>query len=119
MLRLTKNNTIALAVKLRLPTDNPGTFNEGTITAQVVILSKDALRDLADADTTDAQYIDQLVKSVDGLGDADGNPISGDAALTELKSGPWSSFLQSAVLQAYFEQFGEARVKNSKPSRGR
>ena len=54
-----------------------------------------------------------------GPTDADGNPISGDAALTELKSGPWSSFLQSAVLQAYFEQFGEARVKNSKPSRGR
>lgn len=119
MLRLIKTETVALPVKLRLPTATAGVFNEGSITAQVVVLSKDQLKDLADAETSDADYIKTIVKDVEGLGDAQGNPIKGEAALAEVLNGDWSSFLQNAILAAYFEQFGEARVKNSKTSRGR
>lgn len=119
MLRLSKTNTVSLPCKLRLPTDNPLKFNEGTITSTVKILPKDRMRELAEAETTDAEYLELLLVSVDGLGDDEGNAIAGDAALDEVRKGQWSTFLQAAILQAYFEQYGDARVKNSKTSRGR
>lgn len=119
MLRLTKTDTVALPVKLRLPTDNAATFNEGTVTCKVKILSKDRMRELSEKETTDAEYLDLFLVDVDGLGDEDGKPIAGEAALTEVRTGQWSTFLQAGILQAYFEQYGDARVKNSKPSRGR
>lgn len=119
MLRLTKTETVALPVKLRLPTDNPNTFNEGTITCKVKILPKERMRDLTEQETTDAEYLEQILVDVEGLGDEAGNAISGIAALTEVRTGTWSTFLQAGILAAYFEQFGDARVKNSKTSRGR
>lgn len=118
MLKLTRTNLIALAVKLRLPTETPGKFLEGTITAKVKVLTKEEIAELAEKGTTDVEYIEHLVSSVEGLGDADGNPLTGEAALVEVKKGQWSAYLQAGIIQAYFEQFGEARVKNSKPSRG-
>ena len=119
MLKLQKVNAVAMAVKLRLPTDNPAAFNEGTITCKVRILDKEALGDLVDKGASDSEYIDQLLLDVEGLGDENGSAITGEAAIKEVKSGPWSVFLQSAILGAYFEQFGDARVKNSRTSRGR
>lgn len=119
MLRLIKSNTVSMPCKLRLPTENPAVFNEGSINCKVKILSKDEIRALGEAEPTDAEYIERLLVSVEGLGDEDGNPISGEAALAEVRTGQWSTFLQSAIIQAYFEQYGDARVKNSKPSRGR
>jgi len=119
MLRLTKTETVALLVKLRLPTDNPNAFNEGTITCKVKILSKDRMRELTEQETSDAEYLRLILVSVEGLGDEAGAPINGEAALNEIYDGAWSTFLQAGVLQAYFEQYGDARVKNSKPSRGR
>ncbi|QHB72927.1 hypothetical protein [Stenotrophomonas sp. 364] len=117
MLRLKKTTTVAMPIKLRLPTENPDSFNEGTITAHVKILTKDEMKSLAEAETADAEYVDKLLVSVEGLGDEDGSPINGDAALEQMRRGPWSTFLQAAFLQAYFEQYGDARVKNSKTSR--
>lgn len=119
MLRLTKTETVAMPVKLRLPTDNPNSFNEGTINCKVKILTKDRMRDLTENGTNDAEYLDLVLVDVEGLGDENGTAIKGDAALAEVRAGSWSTFLQSAILQTYFEQYGDARVKNSKPSRGR
>lgn len=119
MLKLSKTNLVALPVKLRLPTENPNTFNEGTITCKVVVLPKDRLAELSDASTPDAEYISEFLKSVEGLGDDEGKALVDDAALEAVRTGPWSTFLQAAILAAYFEQFGDARVKNSKTSRGR
>ncbi|CAD7351580.1 MULTISPECIES: hypothetical protein [Xanthomonas] len=119
MLRLTKSETVAMPVKLRLPTDNPNSFNEGTITCKVKILSKDRVRELSDKETNDGEYLDLVLVDVEGLADENGTAIKGDAALDEVRIGGWSTFLQNAILQAYFEQYGDARVKNSKPSRGR
>ncbi|WP_411832327.1 hypothetical protein [Pseudoxanthomonas mexicana] len=119
MLKLTKTALFALTAKLRLPTETPGTFNEGAITAKVKVKTKEQLLDMSEQGFTDIEYINELVDSVEGLGDENGQPITGDAAMHEVRSGAWSPFLQAAILAAYFEQFGEARVKNSKPSRGR
>jgi len=119
MLKLTKTATVARPVKLRLPTDNPATFNEGTIPVGVKLLTKEQLKDLADAELHDTEYLRQILVSVSGLGDEDGHPIEGEAALAQVNTGPWSTYLQNAILQDYWEQYGEVRVKNSKPSRGR
>ncbi len=119
MLKLKKVAIVCRQVMLRLPTDNPDTFNEGTFTVGVKILTKEKLKELADADLHDTEYLRQILVSVSGLGDEDGNPVEGDAALAEVYSGPWSTYLQNAILQDYWEQYGEVRVKNSKPSRGR
>ncbi len=119
MLKLSKVITFSRQVKVRLPTDNPAVFNEGTITVGYRVKSKDEIKDLAARELSDQEYFDECVVSVDGLGDSDGNAISGDAALTETRSGNWSTYLLQAIISDYFEQYGEARVKNSKPSRGR
>ncbi|EMT5435850.1 hypothetical protein WMR10_001399 [Stenotrophomonas maltophilia] len=119
MLKLKKTATVSRPVKLRLPTDNPDTFNEGTITVGVKILTKEQLKDLADAEIHDTEYLRQILVSVSGLGDENGNPIEGDEALAEVYTGPWSTYLQNAILQDYWEHYGDVRVKNSKPSRGR
>lgn len=119
MLKLRRSNTVGRQVKVRLPTENPNTFVEGTLTAQVRIKTKDELKQFADEELSDAEYVRELVASVEGLGDEDGNAITGDKAIDEVVSGPWSNYLTAAILQDYFEQFGEARVKNSKPSRRR
>ncbi len=119
MLKLSKATTFAHQVKVRLPTDKPDVFNEGTITVNYNIKSKDEFVELGDKGLSDQEYFDAAVNSVDGLGDSEGNPISGAEALAETKSGKWSTFLLSAIISDYFEQYGEARVKNSRPSRGR
>ena len=119
MLKLSKTNLVALPVKLRLPTENPATFNEGTITCKVLVLAKEKLTELAEIQATDAEYLDTFLKEVEGLGDDEGQALTGEAALDQVRKGPWSTFLQAAILSSYFEQFGDARVKNSKTSRGR
>ncbi len=119
MLKLKKIDTIARQIKVRLPTDNPAVFNEGTLDVRFKIASKDEVVANAEKEQTDLEFFDQVVVSVDGLGDENGNAITGDAALKECKSGPWSVYLVNAILQDYWEQYGDARAKNSKTSRGR
>lgn len=119
MLKLRKTNTITFPVKLRIPTDNPNSFNEGSITVQAKVKSKEELTEYAEKGLNDAEYLEEILVKVEGLGDEDDNPITGEAALAEVKTGLWSSFLTPAILQEYFERMGESRVKNSKPSRGR
>lgn len=119
MLKLRRTKNITFPVKVRIPTDNPNTFNEGTFIVQAKVKSKEELAEYTDRGLNDAEYLDELVVQVEGLGDEDGNPITDEAALTEVKTGLWSSFLTPAILQEYFERMGESRVKNSKPSRSR
>jgi len=119
MLRLTKTNAVSRTIKLRLPTEKPNVFNEGDITAKVTLLPKDELRVLLDADQGDAEFLRRILVSIEGLGTEEGEPISGDSALAEVYSGKWSAYLQNAIIQDYLEQYGDARAKNSKTSRGR
>lgn len=116
MLKLSKATTFSREVKIRLPTDNPIVFNEGVLAVRYNIKSKDEVVALAAQGLSDQEYFDETVNSVDGLGDADGNAITGEAALTETRSGKWSNYLLAAIIGDYFEQYGEARVKNSRPS---
>ena len=119
MLKLSRTNLVSRAIKVRLPTENPHAFAEGEITYKAKIKTKDELAALSEAGLTDGDYINELLVDVNGLGDAEGVAIAGDAALTEVRTGTFSSYLQAAILQDYFEQYADARVKNSKTSRGR
>ncbi|WP_296280550.1 hypothetical protein [Pseudoxanthomonas sp.] len=119
MLKLKKTAEVTRSVKVRLPTENPNAFNEGTITYKAKIKTKDELADLSERGYTDQEYVDELLTEVGGLGNEEGQPITGDDALREVKTGVWSVYLIGAILQDYFEQYGDARVKNSRPSRGR
>lgn len=119
MLKLQKTNTVVRPVKVRLPTENPSSYNEGTINVRYKINTKDEAVARAERELTDHEFYDEVVVDVEGLGDENGTPITGDAAHKEVKSGPWSIYLLAAIIQEYVEQYGEARVKNSKTSRGR
>lgn len=119
MLKLKKVNLIKREIKVRLPTENPNSFNEGTITVGYKCLSQTQAVDILERGLTKQELYDEVVGSVEGLGDENGNPISGEAANKEVKEGLWSAYLLSAINDDFLEQFGEARVKNSKPSRGR
>lgn len=66
----------------------------------------------------DEVLIRELYERFEGIANEDGE-LTGDAAFKELLTGPLSAYLVPAVIQAYYEQYGEARQGNSKRSRGR
>jgi len=119
MLRLSKTNTITLPVSIRLPTDDAGKSNEGTLKVRYNLLPQQEVAEMVDATVSDREVIDRVLVEVIGLGDADGQPISGADALDVVLNSGWSRHLQMAIVGEYFEHFGQARVKNSRPLRGR
>jgi len=119
MLKLSKTNTITLPVTVRLPTDDAGKSNEGTLNVRYTLLPREEVIALNKQELTDREYIERVVVGVEGLGNDEGQPISGADALAAVLDSPWSGYLQLAILEEYFTHFGQARVKNSRPSRGR
>jgi len=117
MLRLSKTNTFARALTVRLPTDDPHRFDEAALVIKYRLMPKDELTALASEG--DRVLIEKAVVEVTGLGDGEGQPISGEAALAEVLDGKWSGHLQGAIIAELFDQFGDVRVKNSRPLRGR
>lgn len=61
----------------------------------------------------EAAIVRELYKGFDGL------PCESGQEFEFILEGAASAYLTPAVIQAYYEQYGEGRVKNSKPSRGR
>jgi len=119
MLKLSKTSAITLPVSVRLPTDDVGKHNEGTLNVRFHLLPREEVAALVQQEISDRQCIERIVIAVDGLGDEKGQPLSGADALAAVLDGPWSGYLQMAIIGDYFEHFGQARVKNLRPSRGR
>ena len=61
----------------------------------------------------DEAIVRELYQSFEGL------PCESGQEFDFVLKGEASAYLTPAVIQAYYEQYGEGRVKNSKPSRGR
>lgn len=59
----------------------------------------------------DEAIVRELYDRFDGLGDDSGD-LSGEAAFDAVLRGPLSAYLTPAVVSAYFEHFGEARLGN-------
>ncbi|HMN33910.1 MAG TPA: hypothetical protein PKE36_00645 [Chiayiivirga sp.] len=76
-----------------------------------------ALSDSDEGDA-DAAMVRELYDSFEGLGDDSGD-LNGEAAFEAVLTGPLSAYLTPAVVGAYFEQYGDARLGNSRKRRSR
>lgn len=105
-------STLPMTVEIAIPPKRP--VLQGSFVAHVKILSKPEFKELVDEELDDVVFFDRVVDRIEGLAStADpSNALQGQAALDEVKSGPFSQYLMPAVIQAYFEQYGEARRKN-------
>lgn len=116
-----KIDTAPLKIAVAIPPENPQV--KGYFVGQAKIRTKaenKALFERIEAGelSDDEALVRELYASFDGLGNDKGECV-GEAAFTELLTGSLSAYLVPAVIQAYYEQYGEARQGNSKRSRGR
>lgn len=119
MLKLSKASSVVMQVTMRLPTDNLHKFIEGTVDCRVKVLGRDQLNELLQRELPDEEFAGELLVGVEGLGNDEGVAYTGEEALRQFLRGDWSTYLVAGFMRAFFEQFGDVRVKNSKASRGR
>lgn len=118
-----KVDTAPIKISIAIPPENPQI--KGSFTGHAKLRSKAENKALLERFTNyegdgdaDSEMVRELYASFEGLGNEAG-PLEGEAAFTELLTGSLSAYLVPAVVQAYYEQYGEARQGNSKRSRGR
>lgn len=110
--------TFPLEIELSIPPENP--VMRGKIVCDAIIQTKEQVKALGERELEDTEYFDNIIKAVHGLGAYDSDePLEGQAALDEVRNGRFSMYFLPAIIQAYFEQYGEARRKNSKSLRRR
>ena len=112
--RMKEIKTFPLKVELAIPPENP--VMRGYITVDALIKSKGEFKALAEAELDDTEYFKQIVTAVHGIGDVNGNLLEGEAAMEEVQTGSLSMYYIPAIVSAYFDQYGEARRKNSRTS---
>lgn len=110
-------DSFPLKVDLVIPPENP--VMKGYITVYYRPKTKSEVKALVDEQREDIDYFTDLVTEVQGLQSAEGVVLEGDAAIEECKTGKLSMWLMAAIIQAYFEQYGEARRKNFNRSQRR
>lgn len=115
-------DTFPLKVELCIPPTGPKRM-QGVITANCRMFNKQELKALAEEGLEDAEYFERIVVSLDGMGrkgaDGKAEPVTGEAAIKEALEGKYNTYILPAIIGTYFEQFGEARRKNSKTSSNR
>lgn len=109
--------TFPLKVELAIPPERP--VMKGFITVDAVVKSKEEIKTLGEQNYEDGEFFDQLIQAVHGLGNDAGAVLEGEDAMKEVKEGKLSMYLVPAIVSAYFEQYGEARRKNSRTSQRR
>ncbi len=115
---ITKTVTTApLKITIAIPPENPQI--KGYFTGHAKVRSKvenkallDKYQDWQGEGDSDESLVRELYEGFDGLGDDKGNEITGEAAFDAVLKGPLSAYLTPAVVQAYYEQYGEARQGN-------
>ena len=105
---LNKITTFPLTVKIDCPAA------QGEFTARAKIKTKPenkALLDRIEAGemADDADLVRELFDGFEGL------PCDAGQEFSFVLEGPLSAYLVPALIQAYYEQYGSARVGNSKP----
>lgn len=116
--------TAPLKITIAIPPENPQV--KGYFTGNAKVRSKtenkallEKYQDWQGEGDSDEALVRELYDSFTGLGDDAGNELSGEAAFDAVLRGPLSSYLTPAVVQAYYEQYGEARQGNSARRRSR
>lgn len=94
----------------------------GHFTGHAKLRSKPEIKALSDRmdseefKDNDADFVHELYEGFDGLPNTSagvGEEAKGEDAWNEVLIGPFSSYLSTAAVQAYFAQYGEARQGNS------
>lgn len=105
-------DTFQMKVHIAIPAENP--LIEGFITVDYAVLSPDERDDLNKQKLSDEEYFKRLVKGIHGLGSPDtGEALAGEAAIQEVLKGKYALYLRTAILERYWEQYGEALQGNS------
>lgn len=92
---------------------------QGVITVRCNIKNKDEVKSLAEEQLSDSDYFDRIVIGIEGMGRKEGDNVrllSSEEAIDEVKNGRYNMYFLNSIITAYFEQFGEARRKNSSSS---
>lgn len=98
---------------------------QGSITGHAIVRSKPEIRNFferveaGEFKDNDKAMLQELYKGFDGLENEEGVYCEGDMAFDEILTGKFSSYLTPAVIQAYYDHYGEARQGNFKGPRAR
>ena len=116
--------TIPLKINIAIPPENPTI--KGHFTGHARVRSKkenkallEKFQDFTGDGDSDEELVRELYEGFSGLGDDAGQELTGEAAFDAVLKGPLSAYLMPAVVQAYYEQYGEARLGNSGRRRSR
>jgi hypothetical protein len=95
-----KSNTFQIKITIDIP-DGP----KGFFTGNAIRMSEPDKQKLIDEGLSNAEALPKIYESFDGLGDSEGNPVSGEKAFDEVLNGKWSSYLLAAAVTQYFGQY--------------
>jgi hypothetical protein len=98
---------------LKLELDCP--VGKGYFTLDCKVRPKKEITALREKNLEDREYFDELVTAVHGCPDG----LEGEAATAWFCEGPVSMWALDGFVNAYFEQYGDARRKNGQKLRGR
>jgi hypothetical protein len=113
--------TVPLKISIAIPPEKPTI--QGTFIAHALVRTKEENKLLFERVelgelTEDADMIRELFTGFDGIGNENGY-CEGEAAFAEILTGANSAYLMPACIQAYYEQYGEAKQGNLRARRGR
>ena len=116
MFKLKKVDTFKTRVNVNRATDNPEKPEAGSFIAEFRSLSRSQLSDLRESVSSDADIVDHVLVDVEGVGDADGEPMAFELVKAAILD---DIALSAAVVRAYLTAVAGAPEKNARPSRGR
>lgn len=116
MLKFVKSDNFRATVHVRLPGNDPQKPVEGSFTATYKHFDRSAFDAMLEEQLADAEFLDRVLVSVEGIGDDNGNALPANEqrvlVLNDLALG-------AAAVRCFVESLAGAGGKNSKPLRGR
>lgn len=113
---LKPRDTFKYSVTAELPTTDPNKREKVGFTAEFKYIDKAALKDLIARQLPDDDVVGEVLVSVDGVKDEQGQAVPFEVALTAIRN---DITLSSATAIAFFEGIYTAKAKNSNPSPAR
>lgn len=103
--------TFPMTVHLAIPPEDP--TMKGSIIVDVAVKSRSEVKEMSEKNVPDEEFFRDIVKGVRGLGDVNGNLLNPEDGVKEVLTGRFSMYMVPAIIKQYYEQYGEARQKNS------
>lgn len=117
-LRVKSTAAIDSNVKILFPED--GSRLDGFVKCKFLFKSQDQLDALQErvrlGEVTPREQFREMVAEIQGLPDAEGKNVEGDAAFDWLETHEFGGIVRSAIFADYMTWITEGRAKNSRPS---